>query len=317
MSYMKRFVYIYLFVLYACTNTSIPLANQGILFLGDSITQNGEYVSFISYYLLKEFPTSNFDILSIGLGSETLSCLTENDHPFPRPCLEERLDRALNKTKPQIIFACYGINDGIYHPFDSTRFKAFQDGVSLLKRKASAISAKLVLLTPPPFDPLPIQDKLVTVSAPDFSYRAPFEGYDTVLETYATWLMSLDSDSITVIDVHKAVNQFVAKKRRSDPNYTLAKDGIHPSKLGHLVIAKTVLKTYGIQVSENLEDELQDLKANALYEAIATKRKFDSEAWLPYIGYIRGDTVQHNTIEHALEESNRLQENIQLLRSKH
>lgn len=313
---MQRLTYVYLIVIYSCTNSSVPLSDQSILFLGDSITQNGEYVSIISYYLQKEFPKANFDLLSIGLSSETLSCLTENDHPFPRPCLEERLDRALEKTKPQLIFACYGMNDGIYHPYDSSRFEAFQDGVILLKNKASAISAKLVLLSPPPFDSLPIQDKLAPLSASDFSYRAPFAAYDEVLEHYATWLMSQSSDSVMIINVHKALNQFIKEKRLSTPEFTLAKDGIHPSNLGHLVIAQTVLKHYNIQIPKNLEGELQRLQEDELYEVIATKRKVDSEAWLPYVGFIRGDTVQQTSIQQAIEKSNRLQEQINSLRLK-
>jgi len=32
------------------------LANQRVLWLGDSITQDGKYVTFIEYYLSKEFP---------------------------------------------------------------------------------------------------------------------------------------------------------------------------------------------------------------------------------------------------------------------
>ena len=40
---------------------------------------------------------------------------------FPRPDLHERLDRALPKTKPDLVFACYGMNDGIYLPLDEAR----------------------------------------------------------------------------------------------------------------------------------------------------------------------------------------------------
>src|SRR3954470_16233613 len=108
------------------------IANKRVVILGDSITQGGGYIIFTDYYLQKLYPQKNFDIYGLGLASETVSGLSEEGHAggkFPRPCLFERLGRLLEKTKPQVVFACYGMNDGIYQPLDPQRTKAFQDGV--------------------------------------------------------------------------------------------------------------------------------------------------------------------------------------------
>ncbi|MEC7906821.1 MAG: hypothetical protein VYC82_06315, partial [Verrucomicrobiota bacterium] len=51
----------------------IELQDKRVLILGDSITQNGTYVSFVSYFLQKRNPNFNYDIVSIGLGSETVA----------------------------------------------------------------------------------------------------------------------------------------------------------------------------------------------------------------------------------------------------
>jgi len=64
-------------------NTSIDLKNKRVLFLGNSITHQGLYVSFIEYALQGANPKASIDIISIGLGSETVSCLSEPSHPFP------------------------------------------------------------------------------------------------------------------------------------------------------------------------------------------------------------------------------------------
>ena len=83
------------------------IAGKRTVFLGDSITQAGTYVSFTSYYLQRLHPEKDFDIYPLGLGSETVSGLSEEGHAggrFPRPSLFERLDRALAKVKPEIIF---------------------------------------------------------------------------------------------------------------------------------------------------------------------------------------------------------------------
>src|ERR1700748_1339 len=93
-----------------------PLSAQKVLWLGDSITAGGDYVTIAEYYLNRQYTSGHFDFVSIGLSSENTSCASENDHPFPRPCLTERLQRALDLVHPQLVIAMYGMNDGIYHP---------------------------------------------------------------------------------------------------------------------------------------------------------------------------------------------------------
>ena len=79
-----------------------------VMFLGDSITHGGGYISMIEYFLHKKYPEKAFDMIGIGLSSETASGLSEKTHPFPRPCIHERLDRALAKVKPDVVVACVG-----------------------------------------------------------------------------------------------------------------------------------------------------------------------------------------------------------------
>lgn len=102
-----------------------------IVFLGNSITYSGQYVDYVETYLRLSYPDREWDFINIGLPSETVSGLSEEGHAdgkFPRPDLHERLDRVLNELKPDLIFANYGMNDGIYLPFDEERFKAYQLG---------------------------------------------------------------------------------------------------------------------------------------------------------------------------------------------
>src|SRR4051812_43089569 len=123
------------------------LAGKRVVFLGDSITQAGGYVAFTTYYLEKLPPDKPFDVLGLGLASETLSGLSEDGHAggkFPRPCLFERLGRLLEKAKPGVVFACYGINDGIYLPLGKDRFAAFQTGVKKLIDQCQAAGVKRV-----------------------------------------------------------------------------------------------------------------------------------------------------------------------------
>ena len=107
-----------------------PLAGvRRVVFLGDSITYAGGYIAYLEAFLRLDDPKLRCEFLDLGLPSETVSGLTEPGHAggqFPRPDLHERLDRVLAQTKPDLIVACYGMNDGIYHPFSEARFGEIQ-----------------------------------------------------------------------------------------------------------------------------------------------------------------------------------------------
>ena len=131
-----------------------------ILFLGDSITYDGKYVAYVETELRLRQPGRSWDIVDCGLPSETVSGLSEDGHAggkFPRPDLHERLDRVLAQLKPDLVFACYGMNDGIYLPLSDERFQRFQDGMRRLRQKVEAGGAKIIHLTPAMFDPVPIR----------------------------------------------------------------------------------------------------------------------------------------------------------------
>lgn len=228
-----------------------------VLFLGDSNTFAGGYVAQIDAVLRTRRPAEKFTLVNLGLPSETCSGLTEKDHPFPRPDVHERLDRALAEVKPTVVFICYGMNDGIYHPFAEDRFKAYQAGVTKLLDKVRAAKARPILLTPPPFDALPVKDKTRPADADDFSYKAPFAGYDGVLRRYADWLLTLRTPELPVIDVHAAVDGHVEGRRKAaerigsaESAFTFARDGIHPDAAGQALIAQAVLRGLNFPVEE-------------------------------------------------------------------
>ncbi len=153
-----------------------------IVFLGDSITYSGQFIAYVEAVLRLRDPKLACEFLNLGLPSETVSGLTEPGHAggrFPRPVLHERLNRVLVKTKPNLIVACYGMNDGIYHPFSQARFERFKEGMRFLRERATTHRVKVLHLTPPIFDPVPI--KSTTLPAGLAEYRQPFEGYDEVL----------------------------------------------------------------------------------------------------------------------------------------
>lgn len=265
--------------------TDNPLFAGGpILFLGDSITQDGTYVSCIEYYLDKMYPDETFDIIGIGLSSETVSGLTEKNHPFPRPCLHERLNRALEMIKPRLVIACYGMNDGIYHPPGAGRMKAFQDGILALIRKARGAGAEVVLLTPPPFDPLPVADKLAKDDAGEYGYDKPYFRYDVVLEGYAGWMMDLRMRGVRTVDLNTPMTQYLKQKRLEEHGFCFSPDGVHPSPAGHLFMALEFLNGMGMPIKiKDLDKEWTRVISDSIYSLVDRRRRIRSSGWLDAI----------------------------------
>ena len=282
-------------VVVACAQSAEALAGKRIVVLGDSITQGGTYVSFMDYFLQKSRPQLRFEVYPLGLSSETLSGLSEAGHAggkFPRPSLFERLGRTLEKMKPEVVFACYGINDGIYQPLDEARFKAFKDGVTKLLDQCQAAGVKQVyLVTPPIFD--------ATTKPGEFNY-------DSVMTAYAAWEMQLKRPGLTVIDLHTAM-----RKARDARTEVFSRDRIHPGDDGHLLMARTILAGAGVVTPDVAAKEAM---ADPLFKAVDQLRKFRASKWLAFVGYSREKVVAPTPLGDAEEQVAKLQAKVDELR---
>jgi lysophospholipase L1-like esterase len=298
------------------SSTTISLANKKVLWLGDSITQLGYFVTDVQYYLDKQYPNDKFNIISIGLASETASGLSEKAHPFPRPDVLERLQRALDIVKPDIVVACYGMNDGIYHPQSPDRMQAFQKGINTLVSACKTAGAQVILLTPPPFDKVAVKN-LASRNAPDFSYMAPYENYDSVLADYSAWEMTLSPDDAFAIDLHTPINDYLTKIRETDPHFSFTTDGIHPNGPGQLLMAEIILKGLGVPISfdDDLNAEYAKMVKDPLYALVKTQRENRSDGWLPYVGYTRDGKFKTDSIDKVEQTNADLQAQIDKLRT--
>jgi lysophospholipase L1-like esterase len=218
-----------------------------VVFVGDSITYAGQYIDFLEAYLRIGDPQLRSEFLNLGLPSETVSGLSEPGHAggqFPRPELRERLDRVLEQTRPGLVVACYGMNDGIYYPFSEARFAKFQEGMRDLRQRSARVGARVLHVTPPVFDPAPIKSR--TLPGGLAEYRQPFEGYDEVLDRYSSWLLAQREKGWDVVDVHGPMKRYLAAERARDPSFRLADDGVHTSATGHWLMAREILLHWGV-----------------------------------------------------------------------
>lgn len=287
----------------SCENevkTELPLHNKRVLILGNSITQHGHYVDIMEFYLRKQYPNDKLDIISIGLSGETISGTSEPGREFPRPSVHDRLDIALNEIKPDVVLACYGMNDGNYHPLDSLRFEAYKAGILELKSKVEKRGTQLILLTPTVFDPNPISQRVSSTNE-KHTYWHPYNRYNDVLSAYSDWLLSLENEKLQVIDLHHTLTVVLSEMKRIKTDSTFVPDGVHPNKTGHFYIAQKVLTDlYPNLKLESPISEIEKLKENPLYDAISERRMLRSEGWRNYVGFTKETFVKSDDISSTI-----------------
>lgn len=272
---------------------SLDQAKQ-IMFLGNSITYAGQYVSLFESYLLTQFPHTQTEVINVGLPSETVSGLSEDNHAdgqFARPCLFTRLDRVMGKLNPDIAFACYGINDGIYLPFDNDRFDAFKEGMLALHQQLEKAGVKRVVFLSPPVHDDP---------------EKGLQGYNLVLDRYTDWLLTQREErGWEVIDLHYPMNRYINERRKEDPSFKLAADGVHPDINGHRLIAQQIIAYFDPDfINDGLLDRFLDPKSisNQLFQWVEKSQNTTKNAWLTYTGHERPGLPQGVPLAEAMQE---------------
>ncbi|WP_139959374.1 SGNH/GDSL hydrolase family protein [Flavicella sediminum] len=307
---MKNLKFLILLLLISFTQgnaqpkTVLGKNTKKILFLGNSITYQGTYISYLETYLRLKYPNNKYQFINVGLPSETVSGLSEPNHAkgaFPRPDLRERLKRIFKKTKPDFVFASYGINDGIYLPFDQNRFDKFKEGMQWLDSEIKKRKLPVVYMTPSAFDEK--KDK----------------AYAKVMDTYSDWIIAQKKDqNWKVIDLYWPMKKALLQKREKNPDFAFAKDGIHPNKLGHWLMAREILLYLGqpeVAKTENIRNAISNYKneKNLLLQLVSEKQSFMKDAWLTATGHKRPKMKEGIPLRSALKEAYIFDEKIKIL----
>lgn len=287
-----------------------PLAEQvwnarRILFLGDSITAAGPYVANFDTWLVAQKRPQTPVVINAGLPSETVSGLSEEGHAggqFPRPDLAERLERVLKVARPDLVIACYGMNCGIYQPFDEARFAKYQAGIRQLKQRVEAAGARLILVTPPFYD--------------DQVSPRPFV-YNDVLKRYADWLLAQREQGWLVVDLHHAMTAEVARRRQTDPKFTFQPDGVHPNDAGHWFVASRLIAALGDAKAGSAENPQAMLRQAGvpveLLPVVTERAQLRRDAYVGAAGHKRPGVAKGLPIPEAEEAAAKLDAKIQSL----
>ncbi|GAC1452586.1 MAG: hypothetical protein NVSMB7_15330 [Chitinophagaceae bacterium] len=284
---MKRYFGVIAAALMACMPAVAQPLDTGIhtvLFLGNSITYAGNYITDIEACYTLSHPGRKIAFINLGLPSETVSGLSEPGHAggkFPRPDLHERLHRILQQIKPECIFACYGMNDGIYMPFEEGRFQKYKNGMNWLHDTLAATGARVIMITPPVYD----------------EARGSDSGYASVLDKYSDWLLAQKKAAgWEVADIHYPMKKYLEAHRKVDAafgidGFALTNDGVHPGEAGHWLMAKQLL----LYLHEKRPAAFPGINAAMKYyvngarilKLVAGKQDVMKDAWLTATGHQR------------------------------
>lgn len=266
------FMLIYLFASGTLHAQSISKSAKRVLFLGNSITYAGQYINYIESYWLLKHPGQHLEFINMGLPSETVSGLSEEGHAdgkFLRPDLHERLNRIIKLVQPDVVFACYGMNDGIYQPFDEDRFNRFKTGIQWLHDQYAGQGVRIIHLTPPVYD----------------EEKGGAKGYAAVLDRYADWLLAQRKTAKwEVADLHYPM------KKVLDAGTHLASDGVHPGNEGHWIMARAVLLYLGekkVAEANDITTAINNPKTTDILKLVSQRQAIMKDAWLTAAGHKR------------------------------
>ena len=251
-----------------------------IVFLGDSITQGGDYVTDVECWLLAH--GFQLEVVNLGLGSETASDLTPEEngghlkkYGFGRPFVSERLERALAATKPDLLFACYGMNDGGSLPPDAAGTKRFAEAITHLRTAAAKAGVKRVVICTPPVQ--------------DAKGNSKMNYHDENLARYTAWLLSKRADGWDVVDIHTPMRRALDEGRAKDPAFQFAKDGVHPGREGHWLMASEILSQFlgakldGVAAAE----DLFPAHGTVIRKLVRERMVLQFNSWMTQIGHKR------------------------------
>lgn len=244
-----------------------------VVILGDSIAYDGRWTTRVESALRATPAYAEAVILNLALPSETASGLSEPGHAgglFARPCVHDRLAEVLKQTRPTLVIACYGMNDGVFEPFNDANFAAYKRGMERLVAAVRASDARIILVTPP-------------LHAPDRK-RTAARDYDNVLEAYSGWLNSKAAVGWEVIDIRPALRTAIDVEKARTPSFQYAEDNVHPGALGHQFIADAVLD--GLWPKLRLADKPEAGSAARL-KAVGEAQQVLKLAWLRQTGHKR------------------------------
>jgi len=218
-----------------------------VVFLGDSITQQRLYTTYVEGYLLSRYPKKRLKFRNSGWGGDTawlrqrtqgtdmsqakLSSLqgSEQEKEIVR-MVAHGLRRDVLPLKPDVVTIDFGMNDA----------RGGDAVLPIYRRATGELISQLRLAN--------VRPVLLTPSPEERSQEGQPAGsaYNLMLSKYSAAVREIAArDKVPFADQFQPYVELVDRARKTDPAFKTMPDGVHPFPSGHLVMAWGILKGLG------------------------------------------------------------------------
>ena len=209
-------------------------AEDRVVFVGNSITEAGAYVSYIYLYYMTHFPGRPIVIMNGGVGGDRAGDIYR------------RFEYDILAKHPNVIVLTFGMNDTGYFEFNGDNADAkTKERIDLSHTEYNKIAARLAQL--------PAVTKIMMASSPydetsKFSNTNIFKGKQKAMLEVANFQeASAKEHNWGFVDLQRPLTAINERLQQKDSTFTLiGSDRIHPGNAGHLVMAAQFLKNQGL-----------------------------------------------------------------------
>lgn len=224
---MKSFVFSLLLVFvamnvsaYAAEQAAPLKAGDRVVFLGDSITQQGAgpkgYVTLFGQMVKERMAAKNINVIGAGISGHKV------------PDLQKRLDKDVLDKDPTVVVIYIGIND-VWHSTNGrgTSTEDYEAGLKELIDRIHAKNARVLLCTP-------------SVIGEKAAGENPLDG---MLAQFAGISRKVAYETgVQLLDLHEAFRHYLeAHNKKGVSKGILTTDGVHLNETGNKFVAEEML----------------------------------------------------------------------------
>ncbi|RPD41231.1 SGNH/GDSL hydrolase family protein [Chitinophaga barathri] len=207
--------------------------NDRVIFVGNSITEAGAYVSYIYLYYMTHFPGRKLVIMNGGIGGDKASDIYR------------RLDYDILAKKPNVMILTFGMNDTGYFEFNwDNADKTAAERIEASRRSYQQIEQRLLQLP---------NIRKILMSSPPYDETAKIGGnvfhgkHKAMLEVVKFQEEAARRNNWAFADLFRPMTELNTRFQQNDSAFTaIGPDRVHPGNAGHLVMASLFLKSQGL-----------------------------------------------------------------------
>ena len=217
--------------------------NDRVVFLGDSITQQRLYTTYIEAYALTRFPEYKLTFRNTGWNRDTAwlrkRCWTDEVKLFAATgetldkivaeSVSKGLERDVLPLKPTLVTVNFGMNDHGYEAFHPDRFRVYKRSQEEIVRALKKNGARVALLTPQPIE--------------DIKQGLNKDPRNQSLRKFSDGLKEIAAaEGAAFADQFDPYMEIICKRSEGQTKTIGEGDTVHPGPCGHTVMAWAILK---------------------------------------------------------------------------